>query len=272
MKKELFDERNSLLFWFPKVLKLNVPVPITSWIKFPNELGRRLLGAEEEELDKACKEFEPYLKKMKVVAKGIGYPVFIRTDMASHKHGWRKSSFVRNESKLFSHIRETLEHNEMVGLIGLNYEAIVIREFLELDWRFRAFHGEMPIARERRYFVKGGKVLCHHPYWIKETVSRVHRREGTTTFIGYLPHRLPNKWEEMLEELNNETQPEVTLLTNYAKRISKVVKGYWSVDFACTRDGEWYLIDMALGKASWHPECKHKLRKDKREGKKEVLV
>lgn len=63
----------------------------------------------------------------------------------------------------------------------------------------------------------------------------------------------------MLEELNKETIEEIKTLSTYSQRISHVFQGYWSVDYACTRNGTWYLIDMANGYASYHPKCEKKL-------------
>lgn len=210
--KHLFDPRNSLLFWFPKISKLEIPVPKTIWVKFPPGLGRQLVS------DGNTEDFKPYLKKIEKQAEKLGYPVFIRTDMASDKHGWQKAAFVRKKADLLDHVFATIEHNEMAGMLGLNYQAIVIREFLELDWRFRAFHGNMPVAKERRYFVKDGQVLCRHPYWIPEAIAKAHKGEGTRSkILGYWPHKLPNKWQEMLEELNEEAPGEVRLLTSYAE-------------------------------------------------------
>lgn len=249
--KELFDKRNSLVYWFPKIEKLQIPFPKTAWVATPPDLCRKLLDGTET----AWKEFQPYLDKIKEAAKNTGYPAFIRTDMASAKHGWEEAAFVRHEGELANHLMRTIEHNEMAGFIGLNYSAIVIREFLELDWRFTAFHGKMPVAKERRYFIKKGKVLCHHPYWIKEAIAEAHKNEGKRGILGYFAYRLPNKWEKMLEEINTESAEEIRLLSNYCERIAAVVSGYWSVDFACTRKGEWILIDMALGEASYHASC-----------------
>lgn len=252
--KALMDKRNSLLFWFPKVKGLGIPTPKTRWVEFPSSLARGILNRVENDV----KDFEPYLEKMKTEAKLIEYPVFIRTDMASAKHAWKKAAFVRHEGKLFDHILETIEFNEMAGMLGLNYKAIVIREFLELDWRFKFSYGEMPVAKERRYFIKDGAVLCHHPYWIKEAILNDHKNDGTRSLLGYFPHMLPNTWEKMLEEINTETSEEITLLSSYALKVAKVFDGYWSVDFACKRDGEWVLIDMALGRASYHVKnCKY---------------
>ena len=265
MKKvEVFrSKKNSLLYWFPLVKDLGIPVPLTKWVAFPQEITRLILSEEGDAHDKrlADERFEACLVKLRAVAKEIGYPVFLRTDSASDKHGWEKTAFVRNESELESHILETIEFNEMAGMLGLNYEAIVLREFLELDWRFKAFHGRMPVAKERRYFVKDGDVICSHPYWFEDAIQQAHNIDGTRSdFMGYFPHKLPNTWEKMLEEINYESIVELGKLRAYALLVSDAVKGYWSVDFACTRDGKWYLIDMALGFASEHyPDCPKKL-------------
>lgn len=259
----LFDERNSLLYWFPKVRALDIPTPKTEWVEFPPEIAHKFF--DESTQDDAVKQFQPYLKKLKEKAESLGYPLFIKTDMASHKHGWEKGAFVRREKDLLDHIINTLEFNAMVGVVGLNYRAIVIREFLELDWRFKAFHGKMPVARERRYFINDSQVLCHHPYWIQDAILKAHKNEGKThELFGYMPHKLPNKWEEMLEEINRETEDEITLLTHYASQIAQVFTDYWSIDFAYTRKGNWFLIDMANGYASEHPTCNKKLESSKR--------
>ena len=151
MSKALFDPKNSMLYWFPKISKLEIPVPKTAFVKIPRDLARKHL--EEEGPGET---FTKYMDNIKAQAKRMGYPVFIRTDMASCKHGWEKAAFVRHEGKLEEAVWRTIEFNEMAGFIGLNYSAIVIREFLELDWRFLAFHGRMPVAKERRYFVNKG--------------------------------------------------------------------------------------------------------------------
>jgi len=244
---------------------------VTKWVDFPQEITRKILSEVEDA--GADELFEACLEKIKAVAEEIGYPVFIRTDMASDKFGWEKTAYVRNESDLQSHIMMTLEFNEMAGILGLNYKAIVIREFLELDWRFKAFRGKMPVAKERRYFVKDGEVICHHPYWFKEAIQQAHKHDGTTSkYLGYFPHDLPNTWEKMLKNLNLECREEVLILSDYAKTVSRSVEGYWSVDFACDRDGKWYLIDMALGFASEHyPDCPKKLEFKKKTTPLEAL-
>jgi len=228
---------NSLLYWFPKIVNLGIPVPRTEIVKVPYRVLLKFMDKPEV--------LEPYVAEIEMKAKRIGFPLFLRTDQASGKHGWKDSCYVPNEEELFTHIYNVVEFNFMADVTGLPCEALVLREFIELDWKFKAFWGEMPVARERRYFVRDGKVLCHHPYWIEDAIEK------------------PNKenWRELLKELNTETDEEIKLLSTYAKKVSSVMDGYWSIDFAHTRDGRWILIDMALGDRSWHPECKFAVSK-----------
>ena len=60
--------------------------------------------------------------------------------------------------------------------------------------------------------------------------------------------------------LNKEGKEEITLLSEYATKVSEVLDGYWSVDFAEVKGGglNWRLIDMAEGEKSWHPDCDKK--------------
>jgi hypothetical protein len=249
---EVYNDKNSLLFWYPRIKELGIPTPKTRWVEFPPTIGRALIDRTEE----AFNGFQPFFEAIQqMITDEFGYPVFIRTDVASGKHDWKNSCFIQKKADLMDHIVSVLEFNEMAGMLGLNYQAIVIRDFLELDWRFKAFHGEMPVARERRYFIRDGDVVCHHPYWIHEAIREAHQYDGIRSFFGYMPHKLPNTWEIMLSELNHESAEEIDVLTEYSRRVAAVVDGYWSVDYAYTRGGVWYLIDMALGEASWHPEC-----------------
>ena len=226
------SSRCSLLYWWPRIKDLGIPVPRTEIVKLPSEV---LFKAPfKPEL------LEPYMDTIYEAARRIGYPLFLRSDQLSGKHDWIDTCYVPSEEVLFSHIIRVLEWHHLAQVIPIPARALVFREFLELDWAFRAFRG-MPVARERRYFIKDGKVLCHHPYWPEEAV-----REWEWSVDK------PN-WRELLAELNRETPEEVELLTGYSLRVAEVMDGFWSIDYARARDGTWYLIDMAVGEISWHP-------------------
>jgi len=120
--------------------------------------------------------------------------------------------------------------------------ALVFREFIQMKYSFRAFGG-LPIGHERRYFLRDGKVICHHPYW---PLDAIKFWQGTPK---------PINWKFQLHYLNREYKGEIKILTVYAQNIATVLSGYWSVDFCrSTKDG-WYFIDCASGEDSWHPEC-----------------
>lgn len=125
--------------------------------------------------------------------------------------------------------------------MGLDFKALVVREFIPMDSRFTAFYGDMPVNPERRYFIKGGKMICHHPYWIEEAVE-----ESKQPSI--------ENWREVTKELNAETKEEIALLSGYAELVAEKLSGSWSVDFCKARDGQ----------RSWHPEdCPHLVRNRK---------
>jgi len=173
------------------------------------------------------------------VAKKIGFPLFMRTDHTSFKHGWKKTCYVPDEESLERHIVELLTYSMMQGWISYTDTGLFFREFLELTTRFTAFHGEFPVNKERRYFIRNGKVQCFHPYWYPDAIESPSIKN----------------WRERVSEINKFSPSEATILLEYAKMVADVHEfhdGYWSVDFAEGTDGTWYLIDMALGDESFH--------------------
>jgi hypothetical protein len=108
---------------------------------------------------------------------------------------------------------------------------------------FTAFYGEMPVNPEIRFFVENGEVLCWHWYWIMKAI-----KEPSVS-----------NWKEILEkEKKSVSMNDILWLTNDAKKVAKVLDGYWSVDFCKAKNDKWHLIDCARGELSWHPEdCKY---------------
>jgi hypothetical protein len=220
-----------MLIWYPKIKNLPIPQPKTEW-----------LILNEKELESLINENVPdvLVKRVKPLCDKMGYPCFLRTDLASGKHDWKKSCFVDKPDELWSHIFEVVSFNLMADIVGLDFKALVVREFILMDSKFTAFYGDMPVNPERRYFIKDGKVVCHHPYWIEEAIA------------DSKDPSIPN-WREVAKELNTETAEEIDLLTGYANIVAQQIRGYWSVDFCKAKDGRWILIDMASGEKSWHP-------------------
>jgi len=235
-------DRNSLLEWFPVVEKLGVPVPKTYTIHIDRANIIAALNGMAP-LDPTLVQQAKFIVKANFL-----YPVFLRTDLCSGKHEWQHTCYVPSEDSLESHILSVCAANETKitdgsstrFAFGLNYSALVLREFLSLETSFIAFAGGMPINKERRYFVRGGKVVCHHPYWPEKAFKTSQR-------LSHDP-----EWQSKLAQLNQETPEEIALLTTYAQKVGNVLNDYWSVDFAKGKNGIWYLIDMARGEQSYH--------------------
>jgi len=223
---------SSLNFWYPKIKHLDIPMPRTEII-----LHRKDPFAWWGFLDNE-KLFQDDLKILYDTARRIGFPLFMRNDLTSGKHNWINTCYVPDESVLQWHLYRIVEDSALHDQL---MTSIILREYIDLDSKFCAFKG-FPVAPERRYFVDHGKVSCHHPYWIE---AAIEFRHGSEPVEG---------WEDMLIDMNTETDDEIALLTGYAEKIATVLKeGDWSLDFAKSKSGLWYFIDAAEAKKSWHP-------------------
>jgi len=246
---------NSMCIWWPVVAKLDIPVPKTVIVQAPEECPDLL-----NEFFYACSDglqlptgwgiWWPAAKESAVEYLGGG-PYFMRTDLHSGKHEWIRTCFCPDASSFDHNIFALLEDWHCGFTSGFNPRAIVFREFLDLMPGFTAFR-EMPVAQERRYFISGGKVLCHHSYWIESAVAQ------------WPPKDMPEaEWKDTLRALNEQPPAEVAYLTAQAEKVAAVLPGFWSVDFAWSADGNWYLIDMATGEESWHhPECEYSSKEE----------
>lgn len=218
---------NSMLYWYPRIKNLEIPQPKTEIYELTEDELNTFY--EEQFPDTLLKNIEPIISK-------FSYPIFIRSDFSSAKHSWKDSCFITHKKKLSNNIYRLIIENLLADLIGLPFKALVFREYIPLEAGFKAFHGNMPVAKERRYFIKDGLIQCHHPYWPSDAIRKPNNEN----------------WEKLLEKQNKETEKEIELLSKYCLMVAKRLEGYWSVDFAYGQDGKWYLIDIAEGDRSFH--------------------
>lgn len=230
--------KSSLLYWYPKVNGLGIPKPKTEVIKLTENEKEGYYKGEGDcfGLDRLEKEVK------RTVEENFSLPIFLRTDEFSNKYLWKKSCYIDNLDNLKENLFEIICGGKLADIMGLPIEAIVVREFIPMDTKFHAFHGEMPINPERRYFIKDGKVQCHHPYWIEDAIEK-----------GTPKNKLPANWRKIIREINAEAKDEVDILRGYSLIIASIMENYWSIDFCKAKDGKWFLIDMAEGEKSWHP-------------------
>ena len=238
--------KSSLLYWYPKIKDLGIVTPDTEII---------ILEKQDMELIPICDgDFSPINAQWEEIiekANKIGFPLFMRTDEYSGKHGWKDTCYVTKEVVLRKHINNLFEDSFCADMMGLPLKAIVFRKYIQMANMFTAFHGEMPVNPELRFFVEDGKVLCWHWYWILDAIEK-----GTSKGM------LPLDWKEQIVNAQKGlSQVDISQLTNAAEKISRTLKGCWSVDFCLSQDNNWILIDMAKGDRSWHPsECNMHLK------------
>lgn len=226
--------------WFPIVKAAGLPVPKTVMVKAPDLSSWLDLKRDGD----PATGFESFFAQLAGAAKAVGgYPIFLRTGQGSGKHEWSRTCFVPDEQSLPGHAYAIFDWSHMVDMLGLPTDVWAVREMLKTEPAFYAFDGNMPVTRERRCFVRDGKVICRHPYWPAEAIAR---------------DRPPDRknWRECLMELNSDRPGDDETLTTLAARVAAIMPGFWSVDFLHTKDRGWVLIDMAEGGVSFHwPEC-----------------
>ena len=161
-------KKNSMFYWYPKIKDLDIPQPKTEMYKF-NKEEFKIIQHEEGIPKTLYNNCLPFAEK-------IGFPLFMRTDNSSCKHGWEKTCYVPDKKSLKHHIFELLSNSAMQGWMSYVDTGLVFREFLELNYgyykgeKFTAFYEGFPVNKERRYFIKEGKIQCHHPYWYPDAI------------------------------------------------------------------------------------------------------
>lgn len=258
MSRNLFDpnvirsiqanlSKNCLSYWFPILEKTGVRVPETVIIKTEVELGHLLDGVTPKGFD----GFIQQLVRAAFIISGEYHlrtgqflqTYFLRTGMLSGKHSWLDTCYVPFVKDFPEHVAALVEESAVCDMLGRPFDVWAVREFIPMVSAFTAFNG-LPINKERRYFIKDGEVICHHPYWPQEAVAQGGPKDSGDGF----------PWQERLAYLNVEPADEVAFLSEQARIVSRVFEGAWSLDFSQARTGEWLAIDMAVAEESYHWE------------------
>lgn len=216
------DNPNSAVNWWPKIDKLPVPTPYTELVDVSQYDSIKWLdeGVDSEVLDDISQVIDYY----------FGYPVFIRTDLESGKHDYNKTCFVLHEQKLERNIHQLVQkHFLPMRPHDHSLAAFMIREYLNIKSKFTAFYEELPIGVEVRHFIKDGEWEKGHYYWPKESIW----------------HPDSDSWEKQINEMIEESKEDLEKHQGMASLIAGAISGDWSLDFAKTEQGVWYLIDMA---------------------------
>lgn len=251
--------KNSMLYWFPVLEDLaeSVPdlhIPETLFVDItrinPHEYiqehsDEHIPDAEMESIMQCPGEWD--VEQIKRAVEYIGTPVFLRTDTDSAKHDIKNGGYLNSTSPdaIDDTMTALISSAAGKGMIGqARFNCLAVRERLTLDSHFTAFDGT-PIAPEVRIFAENGSVNCSHNYWPFHEDRMQSKVDGDYGVAERTAVR------EMTHTINAAL---LNTLKDVACEVSTHFDGEWSIDFALTESGDWYLIDMARGQDSWHPE------------------
>lgn len=226
---------NAFSNWFPAVEKLGLAHPKTITVRLSHELQSQII--DNKSLTETTQvEVDDLVKSIQDFGKQYSFPLFIKTAFSSAKHYWKEACSLPDASQetVLSHLAELLNFQCMNGIETFTPE-LVIREMLHVEPVFTAFMGEMPVTEEFRVFARDGKFEGYQPYWPEDSIQ-----DPSIT-----------DWRAALETISNPTSKDLDLMIHASERVTRLLKGYWSVDFLKDKDGKLWLIDMAEGDRSY---------------------
>lgn len=222
-------DKNAISYWYPRISQVEPNTPRTFWKIFDYDFLEVLDGAP-------VKLLKPLVSWVQEKAQEVGYPCFIKTGVFSGKHFWKDTCYLESQHRILYQIHALIEHSCLACTLGLPTNEWVIRQLLSVKPAFYAFNS-MPITKERRYFVRDGRVECCHPYWPESAIRNPS---------------IPN-WKNELKKINIMDDEEINFLTKKTEKIGSIMDGYWSVDWLWVEKyNKWFLIDMADGDRSFH--------------------
>lgn len=224
------EQLNDISFWYPILDRIGMRTPDTKLFFADRAIGKIVDGEE-------VSEFKHLVAEIGKARESFGSEAFLRTGQTSNKHDWSDTCHLTAKSDVGEHVASLINFSMMVDL---PYTTFAVRRMIPTAALTVAFRN-MPIAREVRMFVEGGRVVCAHPYWPTEAFE--HESDETVT-------------SDQLAQL--QAMPDITELNMMAEYTSRHFEGAWSVDFLEDIDGTWWLTDMAVASTSYHwPGCEH---------------
>lgn len=198
-----------------------------------------------DSIKKAIKELAGFYPELR-------YPIFIRGSHGSSKFNWCKTCYVENEERLEHNLYYLI--NDQIYMHEQPFKALVVREYIEPYKIFdvKPLQGCIfPLALEVRLKVFCGTIVGWTRYWPKDAVIRNWARHKDLK-----PDILPDDWEEIYDQEYIITKADMDILKTHVWQL-RHLPGSWSIDFMKSRNGEWFLIDMADARLSWWPEKLH---------------
>jgi hypothetical protein len=224
------DNINCFSNWYPSVVNKNIPSPASEILEITPEAYKSVLKEEyHPEL------FYDVVDSIQSFGERFGYPIFMKSGLFSNKHNFENSCLVKETDSKEDIAKKIMNINYTFVMLSLDISLkVVIRKYLDVKPVFYAF-GSTPIVEEYRLFASNGDIEGWQAYWPKNSII-----DPTV-----------DDWEGRLASISQPSKKVLAEIMEYAKEITKEMKGYWSVDFLIDKNGNPFLIDMADGSQSF---------------------
>jgi hypothetical protein len=223
--------KSCITYWFPKLKGL--PVPKTFIIKTDITASEQFRYIDNDNIIED--KIQKLVSDIKNHASRLGYPIFLRTGQTSAKHDWKNTCFVSNEKKIRYHIDRIILFSCVVDIFGLPADIWAVREFLHLDYAFKAFD-DMPISKEFRFFIDNGKITHEQFYWPENSIENPSIKNW-------------KKELKIMSVLGSDRNKVFKLVQKIADKFKDDIS--FSVDICKTINGNWYITDMAPANVSF---------------------
>lgn len=233
-----FEERakanpNCFTKWHDKVLECEIPSPKSKVIDFPVHLTKAVCDGNVQEFHS---ELVSIAEEVLAFGAENGFPVFLKNGLFSGKHYWKETCFISSEMTAIDVVSHICEITFMGMCCGVDISAVlVVRKMIETAPVFYAFHGSMPVTEEYRVFATNGEVNGIQAYWPQKSIQ----------------HPDCEDWEQKLKGISEPRKEDVVKMFGWASKITQSLGGYYSVDFLRDKNGDLWLIDMAIGQKSY---------------------
>lgn len=248
------NDINNMSYWLPKVLHCGIKNPKTTII--PLTLSQFEWFVSDNYSEEAIAEMGAYLKGIIEEYFDTSKPLFLKTGRFSNKFDF-ESCKLTDAEKVGEKFLEIF-YASMVCGAGNNSE-LVVREFIGSKEEIPTIYNGMALNTEFRAFYDFNQKKCLgvFNYWDTETMMNGLARNvefaydknaieqaliELESFKNYAPV-LEKQFEDNKDNVKDLVEKH---LVNVAG-----LEGIWSIDLMLV-DGEYYLIDMAVGEQSYY--------------------
>lgn len=164
-------------------------------------------------------KFDEVMEQLKIFGNK---PLIVKDYVKSRKHEWADACYIPDASdpEQVKKVTNNFITRQGEDLIG----EVVFREFIEFQSIGIHPKSGMPLTREYRAFFVNGKWICSFPYW---------------------------------DEVNY-TGPDPEGHDEFIKQFSNINSNFYTVDYACRKDGAWIIVEIGDGQVSGLPGCNDK--------------